>query len=208
MVSGMKNYAGESTPGSKFDSLFLSGPRAYREISRDKTSFRGCLRPVNDGSVGHPTEYLSFTATNTLRMDSDGTLDERALERLRVVLREHPIRLGVLFGSQATGTAGHHSDVDVAVEFEPTVEDRFRAHLDLGTALALELGTDDVDVVDLETVRPAIGYAALAEGRLLVGDADRLEELASQFDQERERPTRRDRRERFDGALERLEELV
>lgn len=141
-------------------------------------------------------------------MDSDGTFDKRALKRLREVLKEHPVRLGVLFGSQATGTAGDHSDIDVAVEFEPSVENRFQAQLDLGASLALELGTDDIDVVDLDTIRPAVGYAALAEGRLLVGDTERIEELAAQFDHERERPTRRERRERFDGALERLEELV
>lgn len=140
-------------------------------------------------------------------MESDGTLDEGTLERLREVLIKHPIRLGVLFGSQATETAGDHSDVDIAVQFESSVEDHFRAQLVLGADLALELGTDDLDVVDLDTVRPAVGYAALTEGKLLVGDTNRIEELAAKFDRERERPTRRERRERFDGALERLEEL-
>lgn len=124
------------------------------------------------------------------------------------MLEDQPVRLGVLFGSRARDTAGAHSDIDVAVEFEPSVEDRFRARLALGVALSGALGTDDIDVVDLADVRPAVGYSALEEGRLLVGGPDRAAELAAQFEAERERSTPRERRERFDEALERLEELV
>jgi len=141
-------------------------------------------------------------------MEPDGTLDEGTLEALREVLRAHPVRLGVLFGSQASGEASDHSDIDIAVEFEPSVEDSFRTRLTLGVALTRALGTDDVDVVDLDTVRPAVGYSALVDGRLLVGDTERAEELKTQFDRERDPPTRQERRERFDDALERLEELV
>ena len=63
-------------------------------------------------------------------------------------------------------------------------------------------------MVDLADVRPAVGYSALEQGRLLVGDPVRAEKLTAEFDSERERTTDRDRRERFDAALERLEELV
>lgn len=141
-------------------------------------------------------------------MKPDGTLDRRTRDRLEKVLDEHPIRLGVLFGSQATGAAGSHSDVDVAVEFLPSVEDQFKAQLALGVDLTSALGTDDVDVVDLQTVRPAVGYSALSGGTVLVGDAERVEELLAQFDSERDRSTSRERRERFDDALGRLKELV
>ena len=141
-------------------------------------------------------------------MEPDGTLDRRTLDRLQEVLGKHPIRLGVLFGSQATGTAGSHSDIDVAVEFLSSVEDRFKAQLELGVDLTRALGTDDVDVVDLQTVRPAVGYSALTNGTVLVGDTERVEELVTQFDSERERSTSTERRERFDDALGRLKELV
>ncbi len=127
---------------------------------------------------------------------------------VRDVLEDQPVRLGVLFGSRARDTAGAHSDIDVAVEFGPSVEDRFRARLGLGVALSRALGTDDVDVVDLADVRPAVGYSALTDGRILVGDSDRAEEFAAQFEGDRERSTPRERRERFDEALGRLEELV
>lgn len=145
--------------------------------------------------------YLSY-------MEPVGTLDRRTIDRLQEVLDQHPIRLGVLFGSQATGEAGSHSDIDVAVEFLPSVEDQFKAQLRLGVDLTDVLGTDDVDVVDLQTVPPAVGYSALAHGTVLVGDSERAEELLAQFDRERERSTSTERRERFDDALGRLEELV
>ncbi len=141
-------------------------------------------------------------------MDPDGTLDRRTLDRLEAVLSEHPIRIGVLFGSQATGTAGSHSDIDVAVEFLQSVDDQFKARLALGVDLTRALGTDDIDVVDLQTVPPAVGYAALTSGTVLVGDSERVDELVAQFDSERDRPTSTERRERFDDALSRLKEIV
>ena len=141
-------------------------------------------------------------------MKPDGTLDRRSVDRLQEVLDQHPIRLGVLFGSQATGEAESHSDIDVAVEFLPSVEDQFKAQLALGVDLTGALGTDDLDVIDLQTVRPAVGYSALSHGTVLVGDSKRAEELLAQFNRERERSTSTERRERFDDALGRLEELV
>jgi len=141
-------------------------------------------------------------------MEPDGTGNKRTLDRLQEVLSDYPIGLGVLFGSQATGTAGTHSDIDVAVEFLPSVDDQFKARLELGVDLTRALGTDDVDVVDLQTVRPAVGYSALNTGTVLVGDTERVTELLAQFDSERERSTSTERRERFDDALGRLKELV
>ena len=141
-------------------------------------------------------------------MGSGGTLDGRTRDRLKAVLAEHPIRLGVLFGSQATGAAGRHSDIDVAVEFLPSVEDQFKTRLELGVDLSRALGTDDVDVIDLQTVRPAVGYSALDSGTVLVGDSERAEELRARFERKRDHPTSTERRERFDDALGRLNELV
>ena len=141
-------------------------------------------------------------------MSRDGEKDDPMIATVREVLADHPVRLGVLFGSRARGTGGTHSDVDVAVEFAPSVEDRFGARLALGVALARALSTDDVDIVDLDDVRPVVGYSALDEGQLLVGDPERIESLRRQFDRERERITPEERRERFDDALDRLEELV
>jgi len=141
-------------------------------------------------------------------MGPDNTLDTRTVDRLRAVLSEHPLTLGVLFGSQATGTAGAHSDIDVAVEFLPSVDDPFKARLKLGVDLTCALGTDDIDVVDLQRVQPAVGYSALTTGTVLVGDTERVEKLVAQFDSEREYSTSTERRDRFDDALDRIEEIV
>jgi len=125
---------------------------------------------------------------------------------VRGVLEDHPVQLGVLFGSHARGTAGSHSDIDVAVSFDRSVADQ--RWLELGVELTVALGTDDVDIVDLDTVRPAVGYEALSNGRLLVGDPEAMSERLAQFERDRQVPTQAERRARFDDALERMERLV
>lgn len=55
------------------------------------------------------------------------------VEAIREVLRRHPIRIGVCFGSQVHGTTHPASDVDVAIEIDPSVSDgeRRTARLDV-----------------------------------------------------------------------------
>jgi predicted nucleotidyltransferase len=68
---------------------------------------------------------------------------ERADRLRRALAARADVRVAVLFGSEARGTAGPRSDVDVAV-VAPGVD-----LLDLGAALALALERE-VDVVDLD----------------------------------------------------------
>ncbi|RJX49359.1 type VII toxin-antitoxin system MntA family adenylyltransferase antitoxin [Halonotius pteroides] len=137
-------------------------------------------------------------------------LDEPVADAVRDVLADQPVRLGVLFGSLASGTAGSHSDVDIAVEFESDVTDadRYRARLSLVVALSQALGTDDFDLVDLETVRPEVGRSALEDCIVLVGDTERVTHLLAAFERRAEPPTADQRRARFDAALEGVEERV
>ncbi|MFP4530016.1 MAG: nucleotidyltransferase domain-containing protein [Halodesulfurarchaeum sp.] len=53
-------------------------------------------------------------------------------DEIRTVLESHPVQLGVLFGSQARGTSASHSDIDVAVAFDPKLSEtqRSRARID------------------------------------------------------------------------------
>ena len=129
-------------------------------------------------------------------------------EDIRSVLERHPIRLGVLFGSQARGTSGPHSDVDVAVSFDPSMseEERHRARIDLVVELTRGLGTDDVDVVDLEDVSPEIGASALADCLVLVGESSLVEEFRTRFEARTPTRTHADRMRRFDELLARREE--
>lgn len=142
-------------------------------------------------------------------MEPDGEgVDDVDLATVRDVLADHPVGLGVLFGSRVRGTSGDHSDVDVAVEFDPSVsgDDRYRARIALVVDLTRALGTDDVDVVDLDGVRPEVGRSALDHGLVIVGDPNRADRLSTRFERRATRPSRDERRERFDDVLARLEE--
>ena len=81
------------------------------------------------------------------------TADEDAVRQMvRTVLADYPVTVGFLFGSLARGDATDASDIDVAVAFtdQPSVvTDHTEQRLALSTDLALELGTDAVDVVEL-----------------------------------------------------------
>ena len=78
--------------------------------------------------------------------------------------------------------------------------------IELTTELVLSLGTDDVDVADLETIRPEGREAALTDGTVLVGDRSTVEAYRKRFARERaDDDTHNDRMERFDAILERLD---
>jgi predicted nucleotidyltransferase len=127
-------------------------------------------------------------------------------------IEQYPVRLAVLFGSQVRGTATSKSDVDIAVAFEDALSaaERLEARIELTTALAKALGTDDIDVTDLDSVRPAVGSHALETGTRLVGDRTLLEEYADRYKRELEKDeqTHAERMRRFDALLERLEPKV
>jgi predicted nucleotidyltransferase len=136
--------------------------------------------------------------------------DNSIAETVRDVLVDHPVRLGVLFGSHARTESGVHSDVDVAVEFDRSVagSDPYSALLVLVADLTRALDTDDVDVVDLDSVRPEVGRSALSDAVVLVGDPDRVDRLARRFDRRTDTPAPAERRRRFDEVLERLRRSV
>jgi predicted nucleotidyltransferase len=131
---------------------------------------------------------------------TDGTERRAIKKRVTEVLRDHPVAVGVLFGSQARGEANRGSDIDVAVEFEDSVEDRFKALLALGSDLACALGTDDVDVIGLRSASPALVRAVFTDGEVLVGTAREArhlrERLLADADEDGRSPA-----ERFDDAL-------
>lgn len=138
--------------------------------------------------------------------------EDRAVDsdEIRTVLTSHPVQLDVLFGSQARGTSDSHSAVDVAVAFDPTLSDeqRSRARIDLVVDLTRALGTDDVDVVDLDAVRPAVGTAALEDALVLIGDPDEAERRQTEFETRTTGRTHEERMQRFDELLARMEEQM
>lgn len=132
------------------------------------------------------------------------SIDPTAVER---VVEQHPVRAAVLYGSRVRGTAGADSDVDVAVAFEDRLSsaERLQARVELVVDLIEALGIDDVDVADLDAIRPAVGLSALEDGDVLLGDdvartyRDRFREAAVLDDE-----THEDRMRAFDAVLERL----
>lgn len=140
---------------------------------------------------------------------SDETPDV-SLDAIREALTDLPIRLAVVYGSTIRGTAGPHSDVDVAVEFHKGIsqETRHRARLHAIVELSRALGTDEVDVADIDGLRPEVGASALGEGCVVLGDPDRAERLRERFAERAPTRTDADRRKQFDQLLTEMEEAV
>lgn len=143
-----------------------------------------------------------------MRTAESTTLDASIdLEAIETVLREHPVRLAILFGSHATGTTHETSDIDLAVEFDdhrPSDTNYSSVFLGLGVDLSSALGTDDVDVIDLHTASPSFVRAIFENGILLIGDQDHAAELRRQLtdtDTDQQSP-----RERIEAALERIDD--
>lgn len=129
------------------------------------------------------------------------------LDTLRAVLREHPVRLAILFGSHTRGTTHPRSDVDIAVEFgvdrprDPGYNETF---LGLSADLSEALATDEVDLVDLHAASPELVTAIFDHGVLLIGDHEHAAELRHQLTAIGS--TERSPRDRFDTALAKIDE--
>lgn len=100
--------------------------------------------------------------------------DDLDLDALCEAVTSYPLSLAVLFGSHATADAHALSDLDVAVAFEESVahERKLRLLDELTVAIQRTTGIEAVDLVDLDSVGPAVGYEALKHGILLCGDPD------------------------------------
>jgi predicted nucleotidyltransferase len=105
-------------------------------------------------------------------------VDDAARSRLRDALDRDGVVSASLFGSQAAGTAGALSDVDIAVWLDPELSDseRFRLRLELIGRAASALGTNEVDLVVLNDAPPLLKHRALSSRALLV-DRDAVRRL-------------------------------
>lgn len=98
------------------------------------------------------------------------SLDDDRRARLAHALDVEGVVAASLIGSQATGTAGPLSDVDLAVWVVPGLEpDRLLALTDeLLEAAVAALGTDAVDLVVLNDATPLMRHRAMRDGIRLV----------------------------------------
>jgi predicted nucleotidyltransferase len=87
--------------------------------------------------------------------------------QLRQVLERHPfIRLTILFGSVAKGTAGFESDLDIAVSAARplSTDDMMSLIGDLA-----EMSGRPIDLIDLSTVGEPLLGQIIAHGRRIIG---------------------------------------
>ena len=142
------------------------------------------------------------------RIDPDEQLTSIEYDVLQRVLSKHPVRFALVFGSQVRGDAHATSDVDLAVEFDDSVSEQEYADARLGLIadLTSALGQNEIDVADLEDMKPAVGKSAFEHGVVIVGSRDEANRYLEQFTQAIP-PSNRTRRERFDDLLTQIEEL-
>jgi predicted nucleotidyltransferase len=97
-------------------------------------------------------------------------LDRAALDRLAGALDREGVVAAMLIGSQARGSAGPLSDVDVGVWHKPGLDSKalLKLRLELTDAAARALGTDEVDVVLLNGATPLMRHRAIRDARRLV----------------------------------------
>lgn len=90
------------------------------------------------------------------------------------VFKKYPeVKLAYLFGSAATGAAGPLSDYDFALYFDiRDVQKTFEIKSKIFNELSLELATDAIDIVILDSAKsPELKYAAI-NGTLLLERGD------------------------------------
>jgi hypothetical protein len=97
-------------------------------------------------------------------------LDASALERLSHALDREGVVAAMLIGSQARGDVGPLSDVDIAVWHNPVLDpsQRLSLQLELASAAAGALGTDEIDIVMLNRAPPLLRQRAIRDAVRLV----------------------------------------
>jgi predicted nucleotidyltransferase len=132
-------------------------------------------------------------------MPTDADVD---IQALRSVLHSHPVRVAVLFGSSATGSTDGRSDVDIAIEFDGSVENTVATYMAILTDISIALDRNDIDLSLVRDLDPRVGHEAFDHGILLCGSEERARTLRDQFEAERpETPSTETLRDRFDDAL-------
>lgn len=112
-------------------------------------------------------------------------------KKLKEYFINKPVRLVYLMGSYASGQTKPYSDIDMAVLFDQNLstKQRFNTKIELISELAKFLGTDNIDLIDLQNASPFFAYEAIKHRKeLYVEDEDtrvnfETKALASYFDQ-------------------------
>ena len=153
-------------------------------------------------STVHERLYAPIAYLHIMVTDEEATVDESLpLE----TIREHPIQIGLLFGSQASGETHSESDIDIAVEFEgvePTDSDYNEVFFGVSADLSEVLETDDIDLIDLQRASPELVESIFEQGILLVGDPEHATDVRNRLTATKS--SDQSPRERFDAAIARI----
>lgn len=142
---------------------------------------------------------------------SDRSAIDLDVDAITATLAEYPVRYAVLYGSHAEGVATSDSDIDIAVAFSENLSesDRLDCRIELVVDLMEDLGTNDVDLADLDTIRPEVGLQAIETGHSLLGDEKTQQAYRNRFERDASpEHTHEERMRDFDALLRRLEETV
>ncbi len=115
-----------------------------------------------------PRHHVLMTKVNERRLVPK--VDATARSALARALDVPGVAAAALIGSQARGTAGALSDVDVAVWLAPGLDstDRDELALQLSQAACAALGTDEIDLIVLNDSSPLMRHRAMRDGLRLV----------------------------------------
>ena len=97
-------------------------------------------------------------------------------EQLAPIFKKQKVVFAYLFGSQAKGTAGSLSDIDIAVYFDEDLAatERFDLRLAVLGELTDLYRTDAVDLVVLNDAPPLLAHRILKEGLLIFSDNEKM----------------------------------
>jgi len=131
------------------------------------------------------------------------SVDEGDLETIRETLQDHPVRLGLLFGSAASGTMHGDSDLDIAVVLngDPEDDEYVRRLSHLLTELHGS-GSKEVDLVDLRTVDARFAGRITESSKVIYDPDGRAEGILD--DIPTERPSKDELREETSELRDRL----
>lgn len=97
-------------------------------------------------------------------------LDAPALERLSRALDRKGVVAAMLIGSQARGSPGPLSDVDIGVWHDPGLDRDalLDLRLSLARAATQALNTDEIDIVSLNEATSLMRHRAIRDGKRLI----------------------------------------
>ena len=97
-------------------------------------------------------------------------LDDTALERLAHACDHEDVVAAMLIGSQARGSPGALSDIDIGIWHAPGLDagSRLGLRLNLAQQATKTIGSDEVDIVLLNGASPLMRHRAIRDRRLLL----------------------------------------